>query len=158
MADDRTTSERRQQYLEKLRDPRWQKMRLKVFERDEWVCQICFDEGKTLNVHHRYYLSQKEPWEYPMEALVTLCEECHRDETQNRSEEEQLLLRALREKFFSSEINQLAIGIHSMPLLHTAEVVASVYEWALQTPEIQRELIEKYFDYLKRKRKRSPKS
>ena len=34
---------------------------------------------KVLNVHHRYYINGKNPWEYDNEALVTLCEDCHCD-------------------------------------------------------------------------------
>ena len=64
-------------YIEKLKDPRWQKLRLKVFERDNFRCQKCHDNQTTLHVHHRYYISKKEPWEYPLEALTTLCHECH---------------------------------------------------------------------------------
>jgi len=71
----------REEYLAKLRDPRWQKMRLQVLERDEWVCQRCFDKKSTLHVHHRWYLRGREPWEYPLEALLTLCETCHEEET-----------------------------------------------------------------------------
>lgn len=34
---------------------------------------------KGLNVHHKYYIRGKKPWEYPDdEALVTLCEDCHK--------------------------------------------------------------------------------
>lgn len=69
-------------YLAKLRDPRWQKMRLAVFERDNWSCQKCFDSKATLHVHHRYYQSGSEPWEYRPDALVTLCQQCHEDETE----------------------------------------------------------------------------
>lgn len=31
----------------------------------------------NLNVHHKYYLFSAKAWEYPDEALVTLCEHCH---------------------------------------------------------------------------------
>lgn len=34
---------------------------------------------KSLNVHHKYYINGKNPWEYDNEALVTLCEDCHCD-------------------------------------------------------------------------------
>lgn len=53
--------EKRKKYLEKLKDPRWQKKRLKVFERDEWTCQCCNDTESTLNVHHRYYKHNADP-------------------------------------------------------------------------------------------------
>ena len=33
---------------------------------------------KSLNIHHLYYVKDKAPWEYENDALVTLCEECHR--------------------------------------------------------------------------------
>ncbi len=32
---------------------------------------------KNLHVHHKYYQIGKLPWEYPNEALVTLCWDCH---------------------------------------------------------------------------------
>ena len=92
-----------------------------------------------------------------MEALVTLCEECHKDETENRPGEEKALLHALREKFFSADLNSLAIGFHSMPLLLVPEVIAPVYEWALKTSEVQQELIDKYFAYLDAKAKKKGK-
>ena len=33
---------------------------------------------KGLNVHHKYYMQGLKPWEYPDDALVTLCEDCHK--------------------------------------------------------------------------------
>jgi hypothetical protein len=64
-------------YVEKLKDPRWQKKRLEVFERDKWTCLDCQKPGKTLHVHHKYYVPKTDPWDYPLDALMTLCPECH---------------------------------------------------------------------------------
>lgn len=64
-------------YQEKLLDPRWQRKRLEIFERDEWKCRCCGDGALTLCVHHRYYEPDCEPWESSAEALLTLCCECH---------------------------------------------------------------------------------
>ena len=64
-------------YSEKLRDPRWQKKRLKVMERDGFLCTHCKIDGDTLNVHHSYYRSGRDPWDYPDESLITVCEKCH---------------------------------------------------------------------------------
>ncbi len=36
------------EYLEKLKDPRWQKKRLAVMERAGWKCQCCSETKKTL--------------------------------------------------------------------------------------------------------------
>lgn len=70
-------------YSEKLRDPRWQKKRLEIMQRDGFKCQNCNANDITLNVHHACYLKGREPWEYDDDILITLCEECHkRIETQ----------------------------------------------------------------------------
>ena len=62
-------------YREKLKDPRWQKKRLKVFERDKWKCVECQDGKSTLHVHHKKY--HNDPWHTSMNDLCTLCEGCH---------------------------------------------------------------------------------
>lgn len=64
-------------YAEKLKDPRWQKMRLQVLERDEWTCTYCGDKTKTLHVHHLAYAKSGNPWDVGHDALVTLCKDCH---------------------------------------------------------------------------------
>lgn len=63
-------------YKEKPLDPRWQKKRLEVFERDGFQCQFCGSKERTLNVHHKKYTG--EPWEAPTEDLETLCVICHK--------------------------------------------------------------------------------
>jgi hypothetical protein len=62
-------------YSDKLRDPRWQKKRLEVMQRDDFTCLACGDKDSTLNVHHKQY--HGDPWEAPMSSLETLCESCH---------------------------------------------------------------------------------
>lgn len=63
-------------YSEKLRDPRWQKKRLKILERDRWQCQACHSDSRNLQVHHLIY-RKVDPWDYPDECYQTLCEDCH---------------------------------------------------------------------------------
>lgn len=64
-------------YLEKLKDPRWKSKALKIKERDDWTCQKNFETWLPLHVHHKGYLPNREPWEYPDHFLVTLCNSCH---------------------------------------------------------------------------------
>lgn len=64
-------------YKEQLLDPRWQKKRLKILERDNWECQYCGSNKKTLHVHHLLYDSSKLAWECEDNCLSTLCEDCH---------------------------------------------------------------------------------
>ena len=65
-------------YYELLRDPRWQKKRLEVMERDDFKCTACGDGTKTLNVHHLAYRKGAMPWDYELHNLTTLCEPCHK--------------------------------------------------------------------------------
>jgi hypothetical protein len=64
-------------YSEKLKDPRWQKKRLEILNRDDFKCLVCGDGSETLHVHHKRYEKGCEPWDYPNEELCTLCETCH---------------------------------------------------------------------------------
>ena len=64
-------------YWEKLQDPRWQRKRLEILQRDEFTCLKCGSTKDTLHVHHGYYERNTEPWEYPDDSLHTLCECCH---------------------------------------------------------------------------------
>lgn len=66
-------------YSEKLKDPRWQRKRLEIFERDNFTCLGCGDTKNTLNCHHKQY--HGDPWDAPNDSLETLCEECHEDRT-----------------------------------------------------------------------------
>ena len=68
-------------YSDKFKDGRWQKKRLEIMERDKFTCRSCGakgDDGATLNVHHAWYEKGKSPWEYPQQALVTWCQDCHK--------------------------------------------------------------------------------
>ena len=66
------------EYIEKFKDPRWQKKRLEIMQRDNWKCRCCGQSDKTMNVHHLYYSPDIEnPWEYPDNVMISLCEECH---------------------------------------------------------------------------------
>lgn len=64
-------------YAEKLKDPRWQKKRLDIMQRDNFTCQICSDTKTSLQVHHKKYINGNNPWDCPNEDLITLCEFCH---------------------------------------------------------------------------------
>jgi hypothetical protein len=77
-------------YAEKLKDPRWQKKRLEIFQRDKFRCMECLSDEKSLQVHHIAYKG-KDPWDTPNKFLITYCEGCHKNEEEK--------LKALGEKF-----------------------------------------------------------
>jgi len=64
-------------YYDKLKDPKWQKKRLEILNRDNFTCQSCMSDDNTLHVHHKSYDKGREPWDYPNTCFITLCEECH---------------------------------------------------------------------------------
>lgn len=67
-------------YSELLRDPRWQKKRLEILERDNWSCESCGSKDNTLHVHHLKY-QKGNPWDTDERYLQTLCDKCHEEES-----------------------------------------------------------------------------
>lgn len=78
-------------YSDDLRDPRWQRKRLEVMQREDFRCQDCKDATTTLNVHHTYYKRGHKPWEYPSASLRCLCERCHAGVTSTVAEMQQII-------------------------------------------------------------------
>jgi len=65
-------------YSDKLKDIKWQSLRVEALERDEFKCQCCSNEDeKKIHVHHKFYTFGLEPWDYPIQSLITLCSDCH---------------------------------------------------------------------------------
>ena len=62
-------------YAQKLLDPRWQKKRLEIFQRDNFQCAFCGDTKTTLAIHHLKYIGN--PWDCPDKFLKTICQHCH---------------------------------------------------------------------------------
>jgi len=75
-------------YAEKLKDPRWQKRRLEIMNRDEWACLYCGTTTENLQVHHRVYYKGRDPWDYGSSDLLTLCWKCHKKEHEQIPDEE----------------------------------------------------------------------
>lgn len=73
-------------YAEQLLDPRWQRRRLEILQRDGFRCIECGDGTRTLHVDHRVYFKGRMAWEYPEDELQTLCKDCHRSVTSLRRE------------------------------------------------------------------------
>lgn len=118
-------------------------------QRDDFTCQSCADKETTLNVHHNYYSNGLDPWEYPPEALVTLCETCHKDETETRASAEQNLLRRLREAGMSADhLRELADGIAEGfgRNSYFSDYGSAVFSMAIQNFEQIRPLVEEIWN------------
>ena len=71
-------SKRKIAYDKELRSNKWKRFRSRVLRRDGYRCTKCGAKDVILHAHHTYYFKGKcHAWEYPLEALVTLCEDCH---------------------------------------------------------------------------------
>lgn len=95
-------------YWEKLKDPRWQKRRLEIMQRDGFACRSCGDADSTLNVHHGYYEKGLDPWDYHDQTLFTLCEDCHEESHQYMT----IFLRELG-RLFPSIYSDVLYDLHS---------------------------------------------
>jgi hypothetical protein len=133
-------------YLEKLKDPRWQKKRLEIFERDKWKCALCNDKENTLVIHHKLYITETEPWDYPNDYMVTLCETCHDFESQCRSQFERQLIDILRLKFPAFDLVNIMSGFEHLSSDKGSHIISEAYEWALSSPDICNKLISMYLE------------
>lgn len=139
-------------YAEKLKDPRWQKKRLEVLNRDKWMCKSCGDTSSTLHVHHQKYSG--DPWEIDARYLITLCEQCHAAEESIKKDYERKFLDAFYGAgFISSDLFDLttALGNYNHDLPHVSEVVASAIGAIIKDKERLIDVIENYFGLLVQK-------
>ncbi len=89
-------------YIDKLKSIHWTTFRMDILIRDNFVCQDCkinkavekivVTNSEFLNipiieliefnsiglqVHHKCYRKNKQPWEYDGKDLISLCADCH---------------------------------------------------------------------------------
>lgn len=131
-------------YSEKLLDPRWQKKRLEILQRDEWACQVCGDKKETLHVHHRAYFHNVDPWDVRDEYLVTLCCNCHEHESECMSEYITALTRVLKRKFFADDVFSIMNGFWDLKITKTPKHTADVLEYALSNEKVMSALSKMY--------------
>lgn len=105
----------RKNYSEQRLDPRWQKRRLEIMQRDDFKCTECCAEDKTLNVHHVYYTRGADVWDYPDHALLTLCSDCHEAEHAMSESSDRSLIVALKHVgMMSSAIGALGFTVDQL--------------------------------------------
>lgn len=77
-------------YAQKLLDPRWQRLRAQVLQRDGFTCRDCKCSDRTLHVHHCLY-RKGDPWNTEPRFLVTVCDACHQIRTAREGRIKELL-------------------------------------------------------------------
>jgi hypothetical protein len=134
-------------YQDQLKDPRWQKMRLKIYERDEFTCTRCGSQDNTLNAHHKAYESSSAPWAYPDHWITTLCDTCHASVHEGMDEALNQLCQDLKVfGFFPEDIRMLSRAIAKSEPMHLTDVVASAIAFNIQN--MQQLMLDAYFKHL----------
>lgn len=83
--------------------------------RAHFACQRCYRDDQTLNVHHLYYMSKRDPWDYPNFALQCICEECHaEDHESNISSFESRIIWMVGNDFENIYFNEIADQIREV--------------------------------------------
>ncbi len=150
-------------YSQKLLDPRWQKKRLEILQRDNWTCQECGDVENTLHVHHKIYESHLQPWDVSNNILITLCASCHKEEHESQSDLEKTLIGDLYKSGFKKhDLLTLAqaffyLNFHN-PEIDKSEFANAILSF-LDHEEIPKMIIKDYRNMLKRQaeyRKNNP--
>ena len=113
-------------YAELLKDPRWQKKRLEIFQRENFECEWCGSKDNPLTVHHDYYRYGKTPWEYPDTSLHCLCEECHGIVTKWKKE-----IKKHTEELLIDNLTQLLGYIVGLKLSNYPDESFDVYDYEM---------------------------
>lgn len=144
-------------YSEKLRNPKWQRKRLDILQRDEFACVGCGDTESTLHVHHCYYEKGKEPWEYADSSLITLCEHCHSEEGSAWRDKSALVDALSMAGYRAQHFNDLACGVYSSIKNGTFPVgddtFISAIAWLSVSKDAQNLIMDEYFRFLASRRK-----
>jgi hypothetical protein len=67
-----------QPYSSLLQRVEWLIRRDQILRRYGAYCHNCGKLGVDYQIHHKYYVTGLDPWEYQDDALVAYCPECHR--------------------------------------------------------------------------------
>jgi hypothetical protein len=131
-------------YSEKLLDPRWQKKRLEILNRDNFTCRKCEDTENTLHVHHKYYESEF-PWETSNEHLITYCADCHKLEEIEFKEYSKLFIDTFRKSGFEADaLREFAWGLERFCIPDPDWKIAAAISYALRTQDVFSVIIDMY--------------
>jgi len=142
---------RQSEYSQKLLDPRWQKKRLEILQRDDWACQSCGDTESTLHVHHRRYLSGKDPWDIDSCLLVTLCDVCHESEKADMKSAIEDLILSIKERFLSAEVSSINEGLAFLTQDISPARISNILRMVLPNSQAMKHMDKYYSEHLTRK-------
>lgn len=135
-------------YSDKLKNPKWQKKRLEILNRDNFRCVACGDEETTLNIHHLKY--SKEPWTVDSKSLITVCENCHKEiETFKLKIKDISMLKIIRYKYKTDRTIICLISCDDKLILSITRYDKNI-GFNISKPINTRDLINFHFDNLEK--------
>lgn len=136
-------------YAEQYKNPKWQKLRLKILDRDDWSCQKCNDDESQLQVHHKRYVYGKKVWEYKDSDLITLCNACHEEEKDGMKEEIENFIEVIKLKLFSNQVSSLncSLGYLIYREPYPMDILISALEWVI-THKFDENVMNPYMEHI----------
>jgi len=132
-------------YSDKLKHPKWQKRRLEILNRDNFACTDCKSTDKTLHVHHRYYEKGLDIWDYPDNAFLSLCEDCHKAEEHLLKILEQTIGKQLRRsKFRANQLCSIISTLSSFSFDTPPEEMSSIITCSLENGKLRNKMVANY--------------
>ena len=128
-------------YSEQIKHPKWQKKRLEILNRDKFRCW-CGEKEKTLHVHHRYYETGLKIWEYPDEALVTLCIDHHVEWHKDKLEIDKLISKKFH--YDLDEIKEIIELLDEVPHIHIMYVKNYLHSMISMNKLYKEEVLSEY--------------
>ena len=125
-------------YKEQLLDPRWQRRRLEILQRDNWTCQYCNNTKRTLMVHHLVY-ENEFAWEASDETLITLCDKCHEEYHTSYLKYEKIILFNVRKKLKDPFIIKCAADLFN-DVHNLNDLIYYLWETRFQQKDVLNEL------------------
>lgn len=74
---------KKEEFLNQYKTKEWYETSKRIKARDHNTCQMCGRNDRPLSVHHRYY-GKNGSLKVPDDALITLCDSCHEQETYDK--------------------------------------------------------------------------
>jgi hypothetical protein len=122
-------------YYQQLKDPRWQRTRLEIMQRDDFTCQQCGSKDQTLHVHHKHYTYGNAPWDYKPEVLITLCMDCHQSEEYGKAAFKEVYTGLLESGYTYGQLTQMLAGLQ-IPIPVSNDERVQYGSYAASDPEL----------------------
>jgi hypothetical protein len=120
----------------------WYQRKKEIWQLYNNQCAKCQSKD-FLEVHHKYYMKDANgrllPWEYPDEALVTLCRSCHQMESNIKKFERHKTLQGLEQVFWYTQLSDFVPLLQDACLKHgNAIMTAAIKNLCLNSDLILR--------------------